>query len=35
VTFGSTGTHTIRLTATGKNAASTSFQISAVQFIFQ
>jgi Chitobiase/beta-hexosaminidase C-terminal domain/Right handed beta helix region/DUF5010 C-terminal domain len=35
VTFGTAGTHTIRLTATGKNAASTSYQISAVQFIFQ
>jgi hypothetical protein len=35
VTFGTAGTHTIRLTATGKNAASTDYQISAVQFIFQ
>jgi len=35
VTFATAGTHTIRLTATGKNAASTDFQISAVQFIFQ
>jgi hypothetical protein len=35
VTFGTTGTHTIRLTATGKNAASTGYQLSAVQFIFQ
>jgi len=35
VTFGTTGTHTIRLTATGKNAASSDFQISAAQFIFQ
>jgi Malectin domain/Chitobiase/beta-hexosaminidase C-terminal domain/Fn3 associated/DUF5010 C-terminal domain/PQQ enzyme repeat len=35
VTFATAGTHTIRLTATGKNAASTDFQISACQFIFQ
>jgi hypothetical protein len=35
VTFGTAGTHTIRLTATGKNAASTDYQISAVHFIFQ
>ena len=35
VTFGTAGTHTIRLTVTGKNAASTDYQISAVEFIFQ
>ncbi len=33
VTFGSTGTHTIRLTATGKNASSTGFGLSADRFI--
>ncbi len=32
VTFGTTGTHTIRLTTTGKEAASTSYEISADAF---
>lgn len=34
VTFAATGTHTIRLTATGKNSASSNFYLSADQFIF-
>src|SRR5581483_5052012 len=34
VTFGSTGTHTVRLTVTGKNAASTNYQLSADKFTF-
>jgi uncharacterized repeat protein (TIGR03803 family) len=34
VTFASAGTHTIRLTVTGHNAASSSYDVSAVQFIF-
>jgi hypothetical protein len=33
VTFSSTGTHTIRLTVTGKNTSSTSYQLSADRFI--
>jgi hypothetical protein len=35
VTFATAGTHTIRLTVTGHNAASTSYDMAAVQFIFQ
>jgi hypothetical protein len=35
VTFSTTGTHTIRLTVTGKNAAATNYQLTAVQFILQ
>jgi Chitobiase/beta-hexosaminidase C-terminal domain len=35
VTFATTGTHTIRLTVTGHNAASTNYDMAAVQFIFQ
>ena len=34
VSFGSTGTHTIRLTVTGKNAKSSNYQLSADKFIF-
>jgi alpha-glucosidase len=34
VTFGSAGTHTIRLTVTGKNSASSSYQLSADKFTF-
>jgi len=34
VTFGSTGTHTIKLTVTGKNASSTGYILSADKFIF-
>jgi alpha-galactosidase len=33
VTFGSTGTHTIRLTVTGKNASSTGYGLSADKFV--
>jgi hypothetical protein len=34
VTFSSTGTHTILLTVTGKNSASSSYQLSADKFTF-
>ena len=34
VTFASTGTHTIRLTVTGKNSKSSSYQLSADKFTF-
>jgi hypothetical protein len=34
VTFSSAGTHTVRLTATGKNSASSNFYLSADRFIF-
>ncbi|HTB79635.1 MAG TPA: TIM-barrel domain-containing protein [Opitutaceae bacterium] len=34
VTFGSAGTHTIKLTVTGKNSASSSYQLSADKFTF-
>ncbi|HTQ31124.1 MAG TPA: TIM-barrel domain-containing protein [Opitutaceae bacterium] len=34
ITFTSTGTHTIRLTVTGKNASSSSYQLSADKFAF-
>ena len=34
VTFGSAGTHTVRLTVTGKNSASSSYQLSADKFTF-
>jgi hypothetical protein len=34
VTFSSTGTHTVRLTTTGKNSASSNFYLSADRFIF-
>ena len=33
ITFATAGTHTIRLTTTAKNAASSGFDLSAVQFI--
>jgi hypothetical protein len=35
VTFAAAGTHTIRLTVTGHNSASTAYDMAAVQFIFQ
>jgi kynurenine formamidase len=34
VTFGSTGTHTVRLTVTGKNSSSSNYQLSADKFVF-
>lgn len=34
VTFASAGTHTIRLTVTGKNAAATDYQVTADRFVF-
>lgn len=34
VTFSSTGTHTVKLTVTGKNSSSSNYQLSADKFVF-